>query len=345
MRNKSELSMHADPRNRMVDLVFGGTLLREYGNGFLTLRAHERLVSVIIPGYCHEAFVAEAVASVGAQTHDEVEVLFIDDGSSDHTYEVAVDALRMIRFPWCAIKVHNRGAVVNLNAGIEIAHGGWISLLASDDVLYPHKVQVLLAAAERENADVAIGLVDEIDRKGHIRSHRNFGEENKFCDARTDVRRMVLEDHFSVMTQGMQFRRSLFSRIGLFSPEIYTEDYDFTIRMFEISVKYVCVPSAVAGHRHTRDRIDHAHLDKVKRSWLAVASRHARNGRELRRARGVLLCETGFNKIGNGYPIRGAADVGFAFLHSPLRVFRLLAQRVAGRIRARSRRLERQEHS
>jgi len=60
----------------------------------------------------------------------------------------------------------------NINAGLMIAHGGWIAILASDDVFPANSLEALFAAARSEHADVAVGPVDEITTAGSLKNSR-----------------------------------------------------------------------------------------------------------------------------------------------------------------------------
>lgn len=93
------------------------------------------LVSVIIPAYNASRTIEQAVRSALEQRHRELEVLVIDDGSSDDTAERADRmGVRVIRQP-------NQGPGAARNQGLEAARGELIQFLDADDVLHPHKIQ------------------------------------------------------------------------------------------------------------------------------------------------------------------------------------------------------------
>lgn len=103
-------------------------------------------VSVIIPAYNAEAYLAEAVDSVLAQTLPEVETIVVDDGSTDRTEEILAsyrDAIRVIRQP-------NQGQAIARNTGCREARGDWLAFLDADDVWFPEKLATQLAAITDE---------------------------------------------------------------------------------------------------------------------------------------------------------------------------------------------------
>lgn len=97
-------------------------------------------VSVIIPAYNCAAMLREAVESVRAQTYRDYEVIVVDDGSTDDTWQVAQDLAagwRKLR----AIRIEHAGLAAARNRGIAEMAGEWIALLDADDLWRPEKLQ------------------------------------------------------------------------------------------------------------------------------------------------------------------------------------------------------------
>lgn len=100
------------------------------------------LVSVVIPTYNHARFVRDAVDGALAQTNCRVEVLVVNDGSTDDTRDVLATYGDRIR----AIHQVNQGLSAARNTGIRHATGEWVSFLDSDDFWHPQKTERQLAA-------------------------------------------------------------------------------------------------------------------------------------------------------------------------------------------------------
>ena len=109
-------------------------------------------VSVVIPAYNSEAYIAQALESVLCQTYRNLEVILVDDASVDSTIKIARSfndkRLRIIA------NQQNRGVSYSRNCGIQAARGTWIALLDSDDWYAPERLEILLSAAKGENADL-----------------------------------------------------------------------------------------------------------------------------------------------------------------------------------------------
>jgi glycosyltransferase involved in cell wall biosynthesis len=94
-------------------------------------------ISVVIPAYNGGAFLRDAVQSAIAQTLGPLEILVIDDGSQDDTFEVASSYGPPVR----ALRKANGGPASARNVGIREAHGEWIAFLDADDIWLPQKLE------------------------------------------------------------------------------------------------------------------------------------------------------------------------------------------------------------
>ena len=112
------------------------------------------LVSVIMPSFNAERYIAESIDSVMAQTVEDLELIVVDDGSSDAT--AAVAAARQRRDPRIRLfpQNANRGPAYARNVGIGHARGEMIAFLDSDDAWRPDKTEKQVAAMERCRADI-----------------------------------------------------------------------------------------------------------------------------------------------------------------------------------------------
>ncbi len=115
------------------------------------------LVSVIVPTHNSREFLPDALASVFEQTYSAIEILVVDDGSSDDSVEVARETLRTgSPYPWKVIeRGRNGGPSAARNEGLGAARGAWVQFLDSDDLLKPRKLEHQMDAAASAPPDVA----------------------------------------------------------------------------------------------------------------------------------------------------------------------------------------------
>jgi succinoglycan biosynthesis protein ExoO/succinoglycan biosynthesis protein ExoU len=112
------------------------------------------LVSVVMPAFNAEAFIGAAISSAQAQTEARIEILVVDDGSTDRTGEIvraAAAADERIRYVRMEI---NSGPAAARNRALALARGDWVALLDADDRYHPRRLERLIALGERTGADI-----------------------------------------------------------------------------------------------------------------------------------------------------------------------------------------------
>lgn len=118
----------------------------------------ENLVSTIIPVYNRAVMLREAVASVLTQTWRPIEIIIVDDGSSDETVHVAEDMQSQHPEIMHVIRQKNSGPGVARQAGLEVAQGEFIQFLDSDDLLLPNKFERQVGGLRADtDADISYG--------------------------------------------------------------------------------------------------------------------------------------------------------------------------------------------
>jgi glycosyltransferase involved in cell wall biosynthesis len=113
------------------------------------------LVTVIIPTFNSERFVSDAIDSVIAQNYPKIEIIVVDDGSTDRTVKVVQQRLQGASLNWRIIALgNNMGPSAARNAGLRAASGLWIQFLDSDDLLMPGKINRQMAICARAPSNV-----------------------------------------------------------------------------------------------------------------------------------------------------------------------------------------------
>jgi len=173
-------------------------------------------ITVLIPAYNAADFVARAIGSALAQAPPPLEIIVVDDKSTDRTVEVvgAIAAteprIRLVELPT------NLGAAGARNAGLDHARGEWIAVLDADDAYQPGRLSALLATARSTNADLvadnfryydahtqeigACALATEpaeevVDRHRFVERSHGFNDENDWGMLKPMFRRDFLQSH------------------------------------------------------------------------------------------------------------------------------------------------------
>ncbi len=180
-------------------------------------------VSVIIPTYNLATHLPEAIASVHTQQFPDVEIIVVDDGSTDDTAKVLEALTESGDLRW--FRQNNAGAAAARNRGIQEARGGWIAFLDADDLWLPGKLAAQLQQL-REHPEAVFSYTDV-----RLRSESNL-ERDLACgtDGQPLFLRLLGGNLFATPT--VMIRRDCFEEIGLFNTELRTgEDWDMWMRL------------------------------------------------------------------------------------------------------------------
>ena len=211
------------------------------------------LVSIAIPAYNHAIFIEDCLASVCAQTYPELELVLIDDGSTDKTFEIAQRFLTPYQNRFRRIhleKRKNQGVSANSNACIEACRGEWVHLLGSDDVLHPNKVEhTQCAIAEWNDPKLALAHADcaYIGEDGQP-VHRSRQKPRPPAGPDLHASRWLFLGEHYIHNPTVTLRRDAFLNIGGFDCNLPLEDLDCWLRL---SVEHSIgrVPETLAYYR------------------------------------------------------------------------------------------------
>jgi len=212
------------------------------------------LVSILVPAYNHEAFVQVCLDSIRVAACCPVELLVLDDGSSDRTYQVVDRWIKENQqlFTRCHLEKRNRfGVTKNLNYLCSLAKGKYILWIASDDILQPNAISGRLPLFDESDVDVVIGDATIIDAEGKVLSDSAMRDSHHAnVDRLTERSRItsVLLKKWYVPGPCLMFRRTMLDTVGELDESLMAEDRDFFLRILaKPRTAYVNYP--VAGYR------------------------------------------------------------------------------------------------
>lgn len=181
------------------------------------------LVSVVIPAFNREYIIKDCIESVLKQTHQNLEVIVVDDCSSDHTVDV-VRAIEDSRVR-CIRLTKNRGACYARNIGAEQANGQYIAFQDSDDIWLPTKIEEQINYLQRGNYDVVFCGMDRIT----IEQEHFYYPQAGFDENKNAFEQILFANRIS--TQCMLVRSYVLKEVQ-FDPAIRKyQDWDYAIRV------------------------------------------------------------------------------------------------------------------
>lgn len=256
-------------------------------------------ISVIIPAYNGVPYIADALASICAQTLPPDEVIVVDDASSDGTPERVSSLARTLPVPIRLIRLgrNSGGPPHPLNTGIQASRGNIIAILEQDDLMMSNRLQNQLSALEEHPKGalcigrcMATGATSEdipwfvesqfaaigwrADHPALKSSHVAIGSRLAFTS--------LIKSNFTVSNSNLCFRKTLWKRIGGFDRSIPTaSDWDFALRaalqgpvIITMAFTLQCRWDTNSLHRqdaarHMRDRLRaFAKVARLKPRWI-----------------------------------------------------------------------------
>lgn len=243
----------------------------------------DSLVSVIIPAYNHEKYVQETINSIINQTYKNIELIIIDDGSKDNTWQKITEMEEQCkqRFTNVVFKTQeNKGTCITLNRLIEAAKGEYIYLIASDDLAKPNAISRLIDfLSKNPDFSLAVGdneIIDAEDERLYLdkkinsfhslkeANFRTYGESIRYGRPEIDFNsedfgtysNLIFGNH---VTNGYLIRADIFNKISKFTPEAPLEDYFLMLQISKYS-KLKFIDEILFSYRwHSTNTINNRH--------------------------------------------------------------------------------------
>lgn len=192
-------------------------------------------VSVIIPVYNGETFLLEALESIKRQTYQPLEIIIVDDGSTDDTAKVAKTFQGNVIYSYQV----NHGPAAARNKGLRMAQGDVIAFLDADDLWSENKLEVQLLQLENDSAvEIVLGHTKRMWAKPGTHNYDRF-----------------TEPELALKLDSCLVRRSVFDKVGHFDESLRCcEDWDWFLRARELGVSFVTHAEVMAYYRrHDRN--------------------------------------------------------------------------------------------
>lgn len=223
----------------------------------------EELVSVIVPVYNVEKYLKECIESICAQTYRKLEIILVNDGSRDSSFDICQELAlqdRRIR----VIDKENGGLSSARNAGMAIAGGKYYSFIDSDDYIEAEMIQDLISIMKVGGADICCCNYDFCDENSKIfRKNKIAVEGTQFYQAEEAIELLLLENYFKCFAWNKLFKRELFDGITYPEGKIY-EDIYTTYSLIKKCAKVALTGKTLYHYRMRNDSITRSVFNKRK---------------------------------------------------------------------------------
>ena len=196
------------------------------------------LVSIVVPSYNHAPYLRQAIESALSQTLQDLEVIVVDDCSSDESLEI-LGTIEDSRLK-ILVNEENRGASFSLNRGIQASSAPVVAILNSDDLFEPQRLSLCLAALDDPEVMLVGTDLKLIDGSGFEIQDPSFWwfqwyrSLTAYYAAHHDLMAALFRGNIFVSTSNFVFRRGLFDQTGPFESLRYVQDYAFILRVIRL---------------------------------------------------------------------------------------------------------------
>ena len=286
------------------------------------------LVSIVIPVYNRSSYIREAVDSVLKQDHEPLEIVVVDDGSTDGSYEQLEElskegSIRLFTHP----QRENRGQSASLNLAIRETRGEFIAVLDSDDLFAEGKISFQLEFL-LINPDVGMvyGQGHAVDAGGDFLfkvptdDHEESGDPNR-----------LLLDCYMALPGGALIRKSILDQVGYFEESFRAgQDHDMALRIME-ATKVAYLPMLAFYYRKHGDSISAKGLERRWKTGMEIlrraAKRYPYRKSTLRKRKAVLHFRLGQTYWRESGKLKSLGHMLLAGVMDPIRAFGVILGR------------------
>ena len=227
-------------------------------------------ISIIIPLFNHEKFISEAIESILKQKFTNYEVIIIDDGSTDNSYEKLKDYC----YKYNNISYHyqkNFGAHNAINRGIRKASGNYIYILNSDDVYAKDRLSdIQKIFRKNSNISAVFSEIEFIDDKSNKIVNNWYNDAVKFYQESQNLPVSLINGNFIMTTSNLAVKKDVINKLGIFNNLRYAHDLDFFLRLIIHNNEIFYLKKKSLKYRiHSANTINENVL-RVKLEWALV---------------------------------------------------------------------------
>ena len=234
------------------------------------MKIHNPQVSVIIPAYNAEKYIAEAISSILSQTYKNIEVVIIDDASTDGTlkiiqqYQLKDERIRLYS------NKKNMGIGANRARGIKLAKGEYICWQDADDISLPNRIASQVSYLQG-HSDIGVvgGFMQFFDETGD-------GVVRRYDENDSALRSKIFR-YNPIAQPASMFRAEVYRNVGSYNLEyVVSEDLEM---LFRAGIKYhfANVQEVVLKYRQTTNSLTRSNLHNMEKAALSLRRQYSKN--------------------------------------------------------------------
>lgn len=212
----------------------------------------QNLVSIVIPCYNQAEYLNDLCQSIDHQTYKNIEIIIVNDGSSDNTEEVSKNIV--FAYPQYNIKLinqKNRGLSEARNTGVHYANGEYIVTVDADDKLHPSMIETAINTLKENNVDIIYG------------DYQRFGEETTIQKTKKYVDLYFIQ-YKNITGATALYRKDVWKKTGGYKQNMHGgyEDWEFWVNAAKLGFKFFHVPQIFFYYRVKKESMYTDSLNK-----------------------------------------------------------------------------------
>ncbi len=223
------------------------------------------LISVLMPAYNSELYIAEAIKSILDQSYQNIELIIFDDGSTDGTRKViqSFNDSRIVKM----LSDQNYGVVRARNDMIDRAAGEYIALMDADDIADPTRLERQLRSLNADECDLCGSAQWVLDES----SGKSKKSKDKFTDP--DLR-ALLSVYCGLCNSAMMGKAEIFKRFKYDTTILTSEDYYLWVQMAAAGYRFINLKERLITYRRYPAQTSSVHLDKFRVTTIEVQKKY-----------------------------------------------------------------------
>lgn len=225
------------------------------------------LVSVLLPVYNVEKYLDACIDSIEKQTYKNLEVIFVNDGSTDKSLDILNGRKRD---NYIIISQKNSGLATTRNVGLRYANGTFLTFVDSDDMLVPDAIANMVSTALENDADIVRGRIIRFSSN----TEQLFSQPSP--DDIVDFRKAFLDwGEFPLNVWGTLYRRSLFTDNDLtfYDGLNFGEDYGMNCRAAYFAKRIANIDSVVYRYRINGQSMTQTYKERYAKDLFEISDR------------------------------------------------------------------------
>ena len=197
----------------------------------------EELISVIVPIYNVEKYVNKCVDSIMSQTYKNIEIILVDDGSTDKSGSI-VEEYKNKDVRIKVIHKENGGLSDARNYGMKYSNGKYLLFIDSDDWIDNSMIEIIYRNLKEYNADISICEFIEEDEKGEKLSYKKYDDKIHIFDSKDAIRELITQKYITNHAWNKLYKKEVFNNVEYPKGQLM-EDVSTTYKLIENSNKVV----------------------------------------------------------------------------------------------------------